>query len=378
MSQPQQRLLARRLYRELVRWTRSLPVSSRLEGIQVEEELVVSVPDLRDALRRAFRRPSSDTSQQQQQRLQLAMNGLQSALALDVSKLKSMTVSDENDSEKRRTENVGTNAAMQSVEWLPPILVDEASRSSFTGNATEESVPESALELPFFPLSGPILPDVQQHGLLPLFSHFHTFPVAGQELQLRIFEPRYRELYHDLLSSSNNNESTEAQPRRQIVVPFHHPYSIHPQYASYAWLLDVVRVRDVADETNGNVQLLCDHVVTHQPVQIHAILNPQEATTQSTYLRVQASTLDSSSTNNPCLLETVQFEALDAMLRHRSFKANRRTTRRDLAGRLLTALQDGPHLWSAVAVYLQYLQTEILQLQLHTVSYTHLTLPTKA
>lgn len=211
----------------------------------------------------------------------------------------------------------------------------------------------------------------KKKSTLPLFTQFSDVPVPGMEIPLRIFEPRYRQMYQDLLSSYHptGNSSITPSPRR-FIVPFAHPHHAG-QFATHGWLYEIVRVQDVADETNGRFQLVCHHVVT-KPVKIHSIVNPTDFHTKFTYLRARAEIIEEGhlieANNVPD--SGADLQPLEDLLRQLQRKVDSSSSSlaimtesdRLLIDRLLTALGEGS-IWPVVHVWVSNLQMQILQLQ---------------
>lgn len=84
-------------------------------------------------------------------------------------------------------------------------------------------------------------------------------------------------LYNDLITQPGSN--------RRFVVPFAHPY-LPAKYAKYGLIYQITDWQEVADETNGVFQYVCQHVVTY-PVKLSRVLNPRAYHLQDTYLRVE-------------------------------------------------------------------------------------------
>jgi Lon protease-like protein len=176
-----------------------------------------------------------------------------------------------------------------------------------------------------------------------LFSQFSDVPVPGMEISLNIFEPRYQQMYQDVLSNG----------RRQVIVPFCHPYQ-SATFAQWGWLYEIVRVQDIADQTNGQVQLVCDHLVT-KPVRIASIVNPSDWNTKITYLRAQAEIVHDDN------FDPHDLQDIDALLRRLSSSSSSQENL-DLVNRLLMTLGEGD-LWSLVHVWVTELQRQVLHLQ---------------
>lgn len=234
-------------------------------------------------------------------------------------------------------ENVWVQEMIDSVRWLPKI---------------EDSLPQSLdidedVRFPLFPLQSTLFhPDAleNEEGLesmpLPLFTPQSDIPVPGREVPLKIFEPRYRQLYSDL---------REKPARfRNVVVPFCHPM-IPGQFAQYGLMYQMTQIQEIADETNGEIQYFANHVVT-KPVQLLRVLNPQVWNTKETYLQVQGRLMDDREDMDHSVYESLK-ECLQQWKPH------------PLATKSLTALE-GEGFWALVNVWTSHFQQELIQLQL--------------
>jgi hypothetical protein len=134
------------------------------------------------------------------------------------------------------------------------------------------------------------------------------------------------------------------------VVPFAHP-TIPSKFASMGLLVEIMQVKEVADETNGQIQYLCNHLVT-KPVKMKAIINPEAWSTEETYLKIAGEIVEEE------LMTTKQLEPLVATI-------SRWKSASDLpiGKRLLERVQiDG--IWGFVCVWIVYLQKELFQMQI--------------
>lgn len=244
---------------------------------------------------------------------------------------------------------------LDAVSWLPKIE-DCAIRSL-------EVDPNK--KFPMFPLaSGPLLhPDTLVTSVdtkdntneneklpLPLLTPQRETPIPGAEVPLKIFEPRYRQLYSDLQRSG----------RRQMVIPFPHP--LQPDtFASVALVHHLTNLQEIADETNGKILYLADHVVV-SPIEIEEILNPHVWSTRETYLQVRGSFLVEDQTDIASA-EGGVYAPLTAVLHE--WKAE---SSHPLANKSLNALKEHERVWDLVELWNSYFQRELLQLQLAVVT----------
>jgi hypothetical protein len=171
-------------------------------------------------------------------------------------------------------------------------------------------------------------------------------------------------MYNDLLTSYTSPKSPIA--RKAFIVLFLHPYR-SGQYASFGWLYEIMQVQDVADETNGRFQLVCNHLVT-KPVKIISILNPVAYDTQSTHLRAKAQVLDQDfgekdvTNSNQHSLDPLEKLLRDLQQQSTSPFSSFTAVDKTLVDRLLMAMAEGS-LWSITQVWILNLQMRILELQ---------------
>jgi Lon protease-like protein len=272
-------------------------------------------------MKKDFRRERDDYKEG----FQKALNGLQLLYSLDIQKLPKIQSPTES---KANMVVLVPRQWVDAVEWLPAL--DES-----------YNIPSQPSDLPLFPLSSPLLPNGDQENQpLPLFTRLTDIPVAGLETPLKIFEPRYREMYKDILSNGS----------KKFVVPIAHPFDAG-RFAKYAWLFEIVRIEDIADQTQGQIHLVAHHLVT-RPVRIDAIVNPADWETQATYLRVQGEILEDSFVAPDDL--SIIGDTLKELLFHNEHKL--------LAERMLSGLGEGS-IWPIVWIWVNWLQMEALEMQ---------------
>ena len=347
VASQKQKILCRNLYRNLQRWCKSVPPDATLGhlGHWVDGIHIDSPQTLEGVLQQSFRYGKSNNikSDHMKEGIQEAMDGLRILYNINVDDLpKKPTTVIPSSSKLDQASPLLPQNWSDEIEWLPPIPECE-----------DGMVDDS--HLPLFPLSGPILlqnsdddeaiEDPATNSVM--FSHLPDVPVEGMEILLRIFEPRYRQLYQDVLAQSGS--------RRSFVVPFAHP-SKPDQFATMGWLYEIVRVEDIADQTNGQVALLCHHLVT-KPVKIQRIVNPTDWSTKFTYLRVQAEVQELDPATESW--DSEDLREIDTLLRGIKQK---RPQHAHLVDKLLTALAEN-NLWSLVNVYVAHLQMTVLGLR---------------
>merc|ERR1719232_10587 len=140
---------------------------------------------------------------------------------------------------------------LDSVSWLPSV-----------GNVKKEvtSVREGTEILPLFPLGGIVYTPNTKHIL-------------------NIFEPRYREMYNDILMNGS----------KRFVVSMSHPEK-SGTFAQMGVLFELEDLKEVSEQTNDQVKYICNHRVIGR-VHMHQILNPHVWSTRESYLKVEATVI---------------------------------------------------------------------------------------
>ena len=210
------------------------------------------------------------------------------------------------------------------IEWLPPIPPlstldnsnddNKAQESASNGHPVTTEDPKNHVQghsstlspvlLPCFPLSGAFYKPNLPLDMFSSQSYQEPSMPGDSDVTLQIFEPRYRSLYQDLLLRTNSAASTiittddngnddqveknknDISNRRNIVVPFAHPCD-QGRFATVGLLYQVTGVQEVADQTQGQFQFICQHRIHPEPVQISCVFNPRAYHTRDTYLQVQ-------------------------------------------------------------------------------------------
>jgi Lon protease-like protein len=99
---------------------------------------------------------------------------------------------------------------------------------------------------------------------------------------LNIFEPRYRQMYSDILMNGS----------KKFVVCMSHPTE-PGRFAQTGVLFELQNLKEVSEQTADQIKYICNHRVTGR-VKVHRILNPEAWTTRDTYLRVEGTVIDDS------------------------------------------------------------------------------------
>jgi len=110
--------------------------------------------------------------------------------------------------------------------------------------------------------------------IYPLFPLGQNAYLPGTEHSLNIFEPRYRQLYSDIMESG----------RKKFAVTMVDPET--GRFAEAAVLFHLEDLKEVSQQTMDQVKFICSHKVVDR-VRIRRVLNPKAWDDQSTYLRVE-------------------------------------------------------------------------------------------
>ena len=151
---------------------------------------------------------------------------------------------------------------IDSVNWLPSVYDSSPSRSVFDSATTGEEEEGALTEnLPLFPLGGIVYTPNSEHVL-------------------NIFEPRYRQMYNDILMNGS----------KRFCVAMCHP-SEEGRFAQVGVLFSLEELKEVSEMTNDQVKYICNHRVTGR-VRLHKVLNPEAWETRDTYLKVKGTIID--------------------------------------------------------------------------------------
>jgi len=164
---------------------------------------------------------------------------------------------DDDDDLEDYDEEEPLSAGVDSVSWLPP--VQGASSSS----GDESSEKEDAVVIPLFPLGGIVYTPNSEHIL-------------------NIFEPRYRQMYTDILMNGT----------KRFAVSMSHPTE-EGRFAVWGVLFELEDLKEVSEQTGDKIKYICNHKVTGR-VKLHRILNPDAWQSRETYLRAEGTIIDDS------------------------------------------------------------------------------------
>lgn len=164
---------------------------------------------------------------------------------------------DEDDEEEDEEEIDGPlSKGIDSVSWLPSVV-------GARGSGDVSSTRKGAEILPLFPLGGIVYTPNSEHIL-------------------NIFEPRYREMYTDILMSGS----------KKFVVSMSHPTQ-SGRFAQTGVLFELEDLKEVSEQTGDRIKYICNHKVTGR-VKLHRVINPEAWESRDTYLRVEGTITDDS------------------------------------------------------------------------------------
>lgn len=121
-----------------------------------------------------------------------------------------------------------------------------------------------------------ILQGAQIYPLFPLGGIVYT-PYSDHVLN--IFEPRYRELYNDILMNGS----------KRFIVAMSHPTE-EGTFAETGVIFQLLDLKEVSGLTGDQIKYICNHRVVGR-VKLHRILNPEAWKNRETYLRVEATAI---------------------------------------------------------------------------------------
>jgi len=118
--------------------------------------------------------------------------------------------------------------------------------------------------------------------ILPLFPLGGFVYTPNTEHVLNIFEPRYRQMYTDILMNGT----------KRFVVATSHPTQ-KGRFAQTGVLFELEDLKEVSEQTADQIKYICNHKVTGR-VKIHQVLNPEAWSTRKTYLKIEGTIQDDS------------------------------------------------------------------------------------
>lgn len=167
---------------------------------------------------------------------------------------------EDDDEDDNEGEDEPLSKGIDSVSWLPS-TVGSPTIESTEGSSGGDS--EGAEVLPLFPLGGIVYTPNSEHVL-------------------NIFEPRYRQMYSDILMNGS----------KKFVVSMSHPTE-PGRFAQTGVLFELEDLKEVSEQTADRIKFICSHKVTGR-VKLHRVLNPEAWEKRDTYLRVEGTVTDDS------------------------------------------------------------------------------------
>jgi hypothetical protein len=178
---------------------------------------------------------------------------------LSPSSLRSKTDDDEDEDDDDDVDDIFSKG-VDSVAWLPTVKNARGIESVDTAGS---SVTKGSELIPLFPLGGIVYTPNSEHIL-------------------NIFEPRYRQMYTDILMNGT----------KRFAVAMSHPTE-SGRFAQMAVLFELDDLKEVSEQTGDQIKYICNHKVTGR-VKLHRILNPQDWESRATYLQAEGTVIDDS------------------------------------------------------------------------------------
>ena len=161
---------------------------------------------------------------------------------------------------------------VDSVSWLPTV-------SGARGEVIFQPKVNTDVELPLFPLGGIVYTPNSEHSL-------------------NIFEPRYRQLYTDILMNGS----------KRFVVVMSHPTQAG-RFAQTGVLFELEDLKEVSEQTNDQIKYVCKHRVTGR-VKISKVLNAEAWESRDTYLRVTGTIINDTDPPTPSAIANDVYGAI--------------------------------------------------------------------
>jgi len=165
-----------------------------------------------------------------------------------------LAIDDDNDDDDDDDEEP-LSEGVDSVSWLPPLKGASSSGDKLTQSDSEI--------IPLFPLGGIVYTPNSEHIL-------------------NIFEPRYRQMYTDILMNGT----------KRFAVSMSHPTE-SGRFAVWGVLFELEDLKEVSEQTADQIKYICNHKVTGR-VKLHRILNPKDWESRETYLRAEGTVINDS------------------------------------------------------------------------------------
>mmetsp|Transcript_7054 Transcript_7054/g.20487 ORF Transcript_7054/g.20487 Transcript_7054/m.20487 type:complete len:463 (+) Transcript_7054:586-1974(+) len=150
---------------------------------------------------------------------------------------------------------------IDSVSWLPSVAGAKGDNMPITSMEKGKEI------IPLFPLGGFVYTPNTEHVL-------------------NIFEPRYRQMYTDILMNGS----------KRFCVVTSHPTE-QGRFAQTGVLFELEDLKEVSEQTQDQIKYICNHKVTGR-VKINRIVNPEVWETRETYLKAEGTIIDDSGKDN--------------------------------------------------------------------------------
>ena len=118
--------------------------------------------------------------------------------------------------------------------------------------------------------------------IIPLFPLGGIVYTPNSEHILNIFEPRYRQMYTDILMNGT----------KRFAVSMSHPTEAG-RFAVWGVLFELEDLKEVSEQTADQIKYICNHKVTGR-VKLHRVLNPDVWESRATYLKAEGTVVDDS------------------------------------------------------------------------------------
>lgn len=164
---------------------------------------------------------------------------------------------DDDDYDEMDDEKGPLAKGIDSVSWLPSVAGAKGDNMPIT------SIKEGTEIIPLFPLGGFVYTPNTEHVL-------------------NIFEPRYRQMYTDILMNGS----------KRFCVVTSHPTE-QGRFAQTGVLFELEDLKEVSEQTQDQIKYICNHKVTGR-VTIDRIINPEAWETRETYLKAEGTIIDDS------------------------------------------------------------------------------------
>jgi hypothetical protein len=221
---------------------------------------------------------------------------------------------DDEDDEDEDDKKGPLSKGIDSVSWLPTVIGSKGDNMSITTakevRDTYRDMTNSSLlsllcmichslsHLSYNPFG---IISCQGNEILPLFPMGGFVYTPNTEHVLNIFEPRYRQMYTDILMNGS----------KRFVVVTSHPTE-QGRFAKTGVLFELDDLKEVSEQTKDQVKYICKHKVTGRVI-IHRVLNPEAWEKRETYLKIEGTIRDDSGKSDSGNIASSQVEKAGAV-----------------------------------------------------------------